>query len=48
MSQPPIWVRPIAIFAVLFGLLTSYSGGMALFGGVAAKAVVGDAVPLVL
>ncbi len=34
MSQPPIWVRPVAIIAALFGLLTIYSGGMALFGGV--------------
>ena len=48
MFQTPIWVRPVAIFAALFGLLTIYSGGMALFGGVAAKAAVGDAVPLVL
>jgi hypothetical protein len=38
----------VAIIAALFGLLTIYSGGMALFGGAAAKAAVGDAVPLVL
>lgn len=48
MLKAPRWVRPVAIIAALFGLLTIYSGGMALFGGSAAKAAVGDAVPLVL
>lgn len=42
------WVRPISAAAAFFGLLTIFSGGMALFGGAAAKAAVGDAVPLVL
>lgn len=34
--------------AVLFGLLTIGAGGRALFGGVEARADVGDAVPFVL
>lgn len=48
MRQPPIWVRPVAIIAALFGLLTVFSGGMVLFGSAAAKDAAGDAVPLVL
>jgi hypothetical protein len=48
MLQSPIWTRPVAIIAALFGLLTIYSAGMVLFGGPAPKAAVGDAVPLVL
>lgn len=37
-----------AAVAVVFGAATLYSGGMALFGGEAAKAAVGNAVPWVL
>lgn len=48
MYQSPRWVRPLAIAAAVFGVATIFSGGMALFGGAAAKAAVGDAVPLVL
>ena len=48
MLQSPRWVRPVAILAALFGVATIYSGGTALFGGPAARAAVGDAVPLVL
>ncbi|WP_170327372.1 hypothetical protein [Ruegeria arenilitoris] len=48
MHQSPSWVRPVAIVAALFGILTVFSGGTALFGGSAAKAAFGDAVPLVL
>lgn len=48
MPKTPRWVRPTAIFAALFGILTIFSGGMALFGGAAVKSAVGDAVPFVL
>ncbi len=48
MSSSPPWVHPVAIAAALFGLLTIFSGGTALFGGATAKAAVGDAVPFVL
>lgn len=37
-----------ASVAILFGALTVLSGGRALFGGAAARAAVGDAVPFVL
>ena len=37
-----------AIVAVLFGALTIFSGGRALFGGAEARAAVGAAVPFVL
>ena len=40
--------RLMAALVFLFGLLTIFSGGIALFGGVAARAAVGDAVPFVL
>ncbi|SMO59472.1 hypothetical protein SAMN06265380_10329 [Ruegeria faecimaris] len=48
MPSSPPWVRPVTIAAVLFGLLTIFSGGTALFGGAAARAAVGDAVLFVL
>lgn len=37
-----------AVVVTLFGLLTVLSGGRALFGGLEARAAVGDAVPFVL
>ncbi|WP_238528839.1 hypothetical protein [Ruegeria conchae] len=48
MDKPPLWIRPVAIIAALFGLLTIFSGGMVLFGSSAAKSAAGDAVPIVL
>ena len=41
-------MRAIGIAAILFGVLTILSGGQALFGGEAARAAVGAAVPFVL
>jgi len=41
-------MRIIGITALVFGLLTIGSGGRALFGGEAARAAVGAAVPFVL
>lgn len=48
LGPRPGWARPAAIAAGVFGVLTLYSGGMALFGGAAARAAVGNAVPFVL
>lgn len=44
----PRWAVVAALIAVLFGVLTIVSGGTALFGGSAARAAVGNAVPFVL
>ncbi|MEP1698024.1 MAG: hypothetical protein ABJJ69_15910 [Paracoccaceae bacterium] len=41
-------VKTVAVVAIVFGVLTVFSGGMALFGGDDARASVGDAVPFVL
>lgn len=41
-------LKVAAIMAVLFGLLTIFAGGKALFGGEEARAAVGDAVLFVL
>jgi len=41
-----LWVA--AGIAVVFGALTIFSGGQALFGGAAAQGAVGNAVPFVL
>ncbi len=41
-------VKIAAVVAILFGILTLWSGGRALFGGPEARAAVGDAVPFVL
>jgi len=49
VQSSSIWpLRVAAGVAVIFGLLTVVSGGRALFGGPAAVAAVGDAVPFVL
>ncbi len=41
-------LKTVAILAMLFGAVTILSGGRALFGGVEARAAVGNAVPFVL
>lgn len=46
MKNPSLKIA--ALVAVLFGVLTVFSGGFALFGGVEAQVAVGDAVPFVL
>lgn len=48
LSRLPRWQRPVAVVAALFGLLTLLSGGLALFGGEAARQMAGNAVPVVL
>ena len=47
-DKRPRWALAAGAFVVVFGILTIFSGGRALFGGVAARAAVGDAVPFVL
>ncbi len=44
----PGWIRPVAVVAGLFGALTLFSGGMALFGPPEAQKAAGNAVPFVL
>lgn len=44
----PSWTRPVALVAGLFGALTIFSGGMALFGPTASQQAAGNAVPFVL
>ena len=46
--QTSRFLRPLAGAAVVFGVLTVFSGGRALFGGAEAAAAVGHAVPMVL
>ncbi len=47
-SKLSVVIAIAGIIAVLFGLLTIYSGGRALFGDEAARRAVGNAVPFVL
>lgn len=47
-SSPPRALRVLAGVAIVFGLMTIFSGGRALFGGPEARAVVGAAVGFVL
>ena len=44
----PKWVRAAAAVAVLFGAITVFSGGTALFGSAVLRAAYGDVVPHVL
>lgn len=41
-------IRVMGVVAIVFGGLTVFSGGRALFGGTEAQAAVGNAVPFVL
>lgn len=41
-------IKPLAAAAVVFGALTIFSGGRALFGSAESQAAVGNAVPFVL
>jgi hypothetical protein len=47
-DKRPRWTSAAGAFVIVFGILTIFSGGRALFGDVAARAAVGDAVPCVL
>ena len=44
----PRFQKPLAVAAMVFGALTVFSGGQALFGDAAARAAVGQAVGFVL
>ncbi|MCW8843712.1 MAG: hypothetical protein OQK00_09880 [Rhodobacteraceae bacterium] len=46
--KTPRSIRALAAFACVFGVLTLFGGGVALFGGPAAEAAAGDVVPVVL
>ena len=48
VSIRPKWAISVAIVAIVFGVLSIFSGGRSLFGSAAAQAAVGDAVPFVL
>lgn len=41
-------VKALALIAVVFGAMTIFSGGRALFGDEQARAAVGNAIPFVL
>jgi hypothetical protein len=48
MTPSPWPLRIAAVVALMFGALTVFSGGRALFGGPEARIAVGNAVPFVL
>jgi hypothetical protein len=48
LAARPGWALAAAIIALVFGVLTIISGGVALFGGATARAAVGNAVPFAL
>lgn len=48
IGKATLGIRIAAVIAILFGLLTILSGGLALFGGPEAQAAAGDAVAFVL
>ena len=47
-ARGDILLKSVAVVAVLFGLLTVFSGGRTLFGGEAARLAAGAIVPFVL
>jgi hypothetical protein len=47
-SSVDVLMKSLAVMAVLFGLLTVFSGGRTLFGGEAARLAAGAIVPFVL
>lgn len=46
--QPNIQTKTIGFIGLVFGLITVFAGGVALFGGAEVQKTVGDAVPFVL
>lgn len=48
MRSAGIVVRVLAVAAILFGVLTVFSGGRALFGSDETRAALGNVVPMVL
>lgn len=48
MRRDASWITPVALLAALFGAATVWSGGRVLFGGPAAQAAAGDAIPAIL
>lgn len=44
----PKTLKTLGLIAVIFGVMTVFAGGTALFGGAGVQQAVGDAVPLVL
>ncbi|HHL21090.1 MAG TPA: hypothetical protein ENJ52_06125 [Aliiroseovarius sp.] len=47
-ASPPLWRKPVALFAGIFGALTIFSGGSVLFGPDPARAMAGSIVPFVV
>ena len=48
MNSTKRWLKALSVLAMVFGALTVFSGGRALFGGTEAQAAVGQAVGFVL
>jgi len=46
--RPPIWLRVVAVFATIFGIMTLFSGGSVLFGPQMAREAAGAYVPFVV
>lgn len=42
------WIRPVAILAMVFGVMTVFSGGNVLFGSSQAQSMAGNYVPFVV
>lgn len=47
-SKTPVWIKALAVFAIVFGAVTLKAGGTVLFGGEAARQGAGDYVLFVL
>lgn len=45
---PPIWLKGIALFGLIFGIITLFSGGSVLFGPESARISAGSYVPFVV
>lgn len=48
LRKRPLWIMAVAIFAVLFGVITVKSGGAVLFGENAARQAAGHYLPFVV
>lgn len=47
-QSPPLWLRALAVVALIFGVMTLFSAGSILFGPQSASDQAGDYVPFVL
>lgn len=48
LAPSPVWIKPVAVLAMVFGIMTVFSGGNVLFGPDEAQRAAGNYLPFVV